>query len=376
MLGMPIVAPLTLFIPFSLLVLSRRWRGPDMPALVPWFVLGAAGGLIIPSTVTMFQVATTARYLQDTLPVATILGAIGLWWLRAQTTSVIGRYVAGLLGAVVLILSVIMGGILGMSELSWDKIQAYTRLTYFFDRASVEVLRITKPASWQQTYFTAAQDRMIWTLNVGPFYVDGGTENRLITAPNEKVIRSMKVTSLYDQPTMVIIELNGVTVAQERVFPGIQTMLLDEPLPVDPTKPVMMRLGFPDLPGGQPGSLRPVSIYAGTSRPDYIPAESQMEMIAELGRRVEEGNQYVAREYANFDALDHHWRALDIEIRAGRADPDAPRRFEEERLQVKILDLIYQQAVMKTAQDKERFEAETRYIEEKKARANAAPATP
>jgi hypothetical protein len=365
---------LTLLAPLSLLLLSRRWRRPDMAALVPWFVAGAAGGLVIPAMVTLFQVATIARYLQDTLPVATILGAVGLWWLRDCAASAVMRRMVGALAGVVLVCSVIMGGMLSLYELSWDKVQGYTYLTYSFDRAVTALLRVVEPSSWAERYASVARDRVGWSL-LGPFYMDG-VETGLIIAPDDTVVRSVKVASAYGEPTRLIVELNGVQVADERVFPGIQTILLDEPLPIDPKRPVAWQIRLPDQPADPPGSLRRISVYGGNSQRNYAIADSQVALIAELRNRVEQGQRLVeARRAALEPALDRE-RALEAALRTGTAGPDTPRRLEEQYAERAVLDQAYQEAIMKAAQDTERFRAEERYIQEKEARANAARAKP
>ena len=91
------------------------------------------------------------------------------------------RWVVRALAGGVLVLSVTIGGILGVSELSWDKPLPYTRLTYFADRAVTDMLRVVAPTSWLDRYTIMARERTIWALNIGPFYEDGG-ENRLIVA--------------------------------------------------------------------------------------------------------------------------------------------------------------------------------------------------
>jgi hypothetical protein len=346
-----------------------------MPALVPWFIAGAAGGLVIPAMVTVFQVAATARYLQDTLPVATLLGAVGLWWLRAGATSAIRRHATVVLAAAVLLLSVTVGGLLGVAELSWDKLLAYARLTYTFDRAVTGVLQITQPSTWQDRYFSTARERLIWAMAVGPFYVEGD-ESRINTAPAERALRSMQASSVYDQPMRIIVELNGVQVADERVFPGLQVLFLDEPIPIDSAKPVALRVRFPDLPDVPAGSLRPVSLYNATSRPDYTPAESQVAMIVELRKQVEQDSQVVTDLLGQLNAAAEQSKALEAAIKAGTAGPDAPQRLEEQKARVTALDQAHQEAVIKTTQDTAHFRTEERYIQEKEARANAARAKP
>jgi hypothetical protein len=374
MMGMLIVAPLTLFMPLSLLLLSRRWR-PDTARLVPWFIAGAAGGLVIPATVTLFQVAITARYLQDTLPVMTVLGAVGLWWLRDRAGSAVTRRAVQALAGVVLVLSVLMGGILAMAELNWDKRQAYTDLTYGFDRATIALLRVAAPSSWAERYAKGARERVVWGLPTGPFYLDG-VKNDLIIGPEESVIRSMKVASAYGEPTRVILELNGSQVADERVFPGTQTIVLDEPLRIDPTKPVIWQIRLPDQPAEPPGALQRISVFGGNSQRDVAISDSQVTLLAELRKRVEQDQRLVEARRADLEPVLEQVRTLDAAVRAGTGGPEASKRLEEQKARAAALDQAYQEAVIKTTQDTESFRTEERYVQEQEARANAARAKP
>src|SRR5262249_13075971 len=158
-----------------------------------------------------------------------------------------------------------------------------------------------EPSSWTQKYVDVARERVIWSVPVGPFYVDGA-ETGLIIAPDDTIIRSVKVASAYDEPTRLIVELNGVQVAAERVFPGTQTILLDAPLPIDRTRPVAWQIRLPDLPAEPPGSLWRVSVYGGNSQRDFAIADSQVAMIAELRKRAEQGQRMVEGRRADLDA--------------------------------------------------------------------------
>jgi hypothetical protein len=170
----------------------------------------------------------------------------------------------------------------------------------------------------------------------------------------------------------LIVDLNGVQVAKERVFPGLQTILLEQPFPIDPAKPVAVRLRFPELPVEPPGSLQRVSVYAGTSRADYIVPEAQLALLSDLRKQLEQATRIVIDRRADLDAASKQWTALDAAIKAGTERTDAPRRLDEQMSHVKALDQTYREAVMKMDQDDRRFQTETQYFQEKDARANAA----
>ena len=128
----------------------------------------------------------------------------------------------------------------------------------------------------------------------------------------------------------------------------------------------------PDLPAEPPDRLQRVSVYAGTSRADYIVPETQLALLGDLRKRVEQATRIVIDRRADLDAASKQWTALDAAIKAGTAGPDAPQRLDEQLSHVKALGQAYEEAVMKMDQDDRRFQTERQYFQEKDARANAA----
>lgn len=276
-LPVPLVAPLVLFAPFSVMLLRNvRWR----ENVVAWFILGVAGGLIIPTATTIFNIAAIGRYLQDTLPAATALGVLGLWWLRAVVRRSMGRVIVGIGGAVLLVLSIVMGGALGMAELVYERSEAFARLAFGFDRVVVPLARSVSPSGWLESYGSIREMRPY-----GPFYVAGEPYN-LPVAPGT-VVQSVRIASGYPGRTELVLDVNGRTVLREFIYPGEQVFTLDEGVETGPLGYVAVRPHLPEQPPGPVGSVQPIAVYRPIPRAEFAIADSYRVILEDLRRQVE-----------------------------------------------------------------------------------------
>ena len=364
LLPVPLVAPLALLAPLSIALMYRHlWRPSES---IQWFIIGTAAGLAIPAAVTVFQVAATARYLQDTLPAATMLGGIGLWWLRSATSAVaLGRQVVRFASVGLVALSTFMGVTLGMSELSYDKPEAYSALAYRVDRAVGLVSSVVAPTAWYSQYTQAVRRRPN-----GPFYTDSLPYD-LQVAPGT-VVQSLSIASGFPEPTRLQLRLNGRQVLDERVFPGTQALLLDERIDIGSAETVSIELRLPDRPSLSSGSLLPVSIFSPSSRPAYTISRSHRTMLEQLRRNVEQGQRNVEDAQRKANAARADLDRFLARQPGGQVEGTAVREGEILRQRLAEAELFFTATMEKLRRDDELFRAEHEYLATKEAQVAAA----
>jgi len=137
-----------------------------------------------------------------------------------------------------------------------------------------------------------------------------------------------------------------------------------------------MRLSFPDLPAEPPGSMRRVTVYGGTSRPDFVIAKSHEDMLLELRAQAEQAQHSPDDLLEAWNAETRQMQVLDAAMIARTAGPEAHQRMIEIEARRAALDQAIREATMKSEQTVARYHAELQHIQEKAARANATRANP
>jgi hypothetical protein len=249
-----LLAPLAILAPFACLLLTPLWRGPDRS--VRAFVVASWCGVLCSLGVLLTFHTATARYMQDFLPFACLLGALACWWLRpAQRAHWLWRSAYGVLCAALLLTSVSLGLSTGMSQLADGQPLVYLRLGYRFDSAMAGLLQRMAPSAWPSTYLADE----VKGRRRGIFYPE---QTRLMLTNPSGRIESLELWSLLPAATRVTVEIDGRAVGEGRLQPGRQSIPLRVPQRADRNGEAAVRLRFPDEARRPPGYLWPVAVGA------------------------------------------------------------------------------------------------------------------
>lgn len=283
-MAVPLAAPLIILAPLSLAMLRPIRPRPSAGARA--FVGAASVGIALSLTVLLFFHAATVRYLQDVVPVSSLLSGLVLYRLYAAWEAHPGRLAAlRACVALTLVASVLVGLCLGMVGLSIVNTQAYLELAYRFDGAMSELIRRVAPDAWPASYLDPATAGRA----AGTFYLEG--QDVTLPLPAGRQADRLELHSVSGDPLRVIVEVDGLSETDVVIARGRQLLVLSPAIrSCGDTSSV--RLRFPDLP--QPaGTLRPIQLSALQSTapsPPSAPAgpchSPSPEALAEL-RRLE-----------------------------------------------------------------------------------------
>jgi len=245
-----LLAPLIVLAPFSIGLLTPVWRRPV--ARVRAFVMASSLGALWSLAVLLVYVYASVRYMHDFLPIASLLGGLGLWWLYPRVQARRGwRFCYRIASVTFLVTSFVMALSLGMAVLSLGHQQAYLRLAYGFDRAVGTLVQLAVPQAWPGIYL----QRPVADRPLGTFYLEG----TVLTLPNSTSdpIRGLEVDSLFSGATRVVIEVNDRVVLDQVVVPGRQVLALTA-AEVGAAGPLAVRLHFPEEAARPAGFLWPL----------------------------------------------------------------------------------------------------------------------
>lgn len=247
-----LLAPLIVFASLSTGLLTPLWRRPV--AAVRAFVVAGSLGALYSLAVLLVYVYASVRYVHDFVPIACLLGGLGLWWLYPHAQARPGwRLCYRILGASLLVTSLAMGLSLAMTVLSLTHQQAYLRLAYGFDRAVSTLVQRAVPHAWPASYFK----RPVVDRPLGTFYVEGTT----FALPNSagEPVRGLEVDSLFSGATRMVVEINDRVVRDQAILPGRQVLPLENAVAA-PSGALAVRLHFPDQDVRPPGFLWPLRV--------------------------------------------------------------------------------------------------------------------
>jgi hypothetical protein len=188
------------------------------------------------------------------------------------------------------------------------------------------------------------------------------------------VLRSVTVSSTLAQSTPMILEANGRRVASERIYPGLQTLLLDEA--VEPGSDGQMQLQFdlPEQPAPPAGVPLAISVLGASGQPELKLADSyrgelQRWSIDVERRRGEVQQAQIALERER-GALDELRVKLDAEGKLG--SPDATQRLQAQEQAVLERERSLQVMIDELRPELDRVDAELERIRAKQAVVDAA----
>ncbi len=245
-----LMAPLVVLAPLTLRLLL-----PGAPPGAGAVVAAAGIGVLGAFSVLATWFWTSGRYLHDVVPVASVLGGLGLWSLRPACGIGRGRRVAyGALVGIALVASVGMGVTYGMSSQDrWGAV-ARTQRAYELDSVLASVVRWLNPSAWPSSYLAPEVARR----PNGLFAPADGVLS--LPVRPELWITGLRVDSLFPGPTRVRVDLDGRTVADGVLASGPGMLQFGEPILAQSQGEVTLKLSFPDEPAPRSSGLWPVRV--------------------------------------------------------------------------------------------------------------------
>jgi hypothetical protein len=282
MVSIFLIAPVIFFmfaLPFLCLGKQDAYLRP-----VKWLavncMLGAAGTLVLLSA----GVGASIRYTADMVPGFALAGSLAfmliLHRLRQRSVGSWGARLrrglaAGLSAfvAVCTVLIVLAGPVYGLMSWRWTYPEQ-TRRTYVeLDNliARNRKYLLCAVPTWQSRG-AASSDAEALT-----FELDPQCSPFPWAAP--VAVRSVTVPSGLPEPIPVTIEVNGQWVADERLYPGVQTLPLDNWGAPEPDGRVVLRLRFPEASLPPVSGLWPIGAVGASSQTELKLAESYREAL-------------------------------------------------------------------------------------------------
>jgi hypothetical protein len=188
------------------------------------------------------------------------------------------------------------------------------------------------------------------------------------------ILRSVTVSSALAQSTPMIVEANGRRVAGERLYPGLQTLLLDEAVEPGPDGQMRLQFDLPEQPAPPAGASLAISVLGASGQPELKLADGYrgdlQRWSVDVERRrgeVQQAQIALERERGAFDQL----RAkLDAEGELG--SPDGMRRVQAQEQVVLERERALRSMIDELRPELDRVDAELERIRAKQAIVDAA----
>jgi hypothetical protein len=188
------------------------------------------------------------------------------------------------------------------------------------------------------------------------------------------VLRSITVSSALAQSTPMIVEADGRRVAGERLYPGLQTLLLDEAVEPGPNGQIQLQFDLPEQPAPPAGVPLTISVLGASGQAELKLADSYRQELQQwsidLERRRREVQQaQIALEQARGE-LDQLRAKLGAE--GGLTPSEATRRLQAQEQIVLEHERILRVKTDELIPERDRVEAELERIRAKQAIVEAA----
>jgi hypothetical protein len=252
LVSMLLLAPLTLLIPFA--VTGAIPRRGQAPSVAPAFVAAAGIGLLFGLGGLMTWNFVSGRFLHDVLPIAGLLGGLGLWSLRPDRHALRRlRPAYATLSVALAAISIGLGICYGMVNLTMNQSPAYLGLAYRMDVAVSSLVQRVAPAVWPSGYLEDPVKRRPG----GIFYPDHSVFD--LPAPRTIPARALEIEVLSAEVTRVVGEIDGRIAGEQRVRPGKQIVELHD-LSTAPDGRIAVQLHFPEQAPRPAGGLWPLKL--------------------------------------------------------------------------------------------------------------------
>jgi hypothetical protein len=298
-IGLFLIAPVTLFLcalPF------KAFRSVDDPTW-PARALAIASGVGAVCTLLLVSAVPgmTMRYMADFVPGFALAGSIACMLVVSRldasrlrpNAAGLGRALARWLSPLVVVATVpvVLAGF-AFGLMAWRLIYPYAVRDAY--EGTDELLARAYAATpcqnpgWRSTsgqYLDA--ERLVFSLEPECLALPG--------RPAPSVLRSVTVSSALAQSTPAVVEANGRRVAGERIYPGLQTLLLDEAVEVDSHGQLQLQLDLPEQPAPPAPARLAVGVIRASDRAQFGLADSYGQVlqrwIDEAERRRDEAEQ-------------------------------------------------------------------------------------
>jgi hypothetical protein len=240
------------------------WQPDCSERRLAWFVAAGTVGVLFAALVVFSIVGANGRYIQDFLPVGSLIALVGLWHIYGGQ---FGRVLVWITSIVVLVVSTFMGVSYAFVEFSIGNAEAYESLQYKMDKLEMLVLSTIAPATWPSSYVSplvmARPSREIGR-PAGVFYPQGSSVpmQRFGTAP----IQSIEINSDMGAPVAVQVFMNDSLVASAVISPGDHVLAVSADQVGDPSE-VAVRLAFVEAGNVTPPYLWPLRFLRVSDRP-------------------------------------------------------------------------------------------------------------
>lgn len=190
----------------------------------------------------------------------------------------------------------------------------------------------------------------------------------------QPALRSVTVASTLPGPTLVTVEIDGRRVAEERLYPGVQTLLLDEDADTGRDSQLDLQLRFPEEPLPPLSPLWPVGVIGASSRPAFALAQSYREALQE--RRIDiqrrRGDIELARRALEAARIEQETLRRRLKAERRLDDPDAAPQLQAIEQVITERDQAVRILSDELRPEEDRVEAEMRRIAAKQAIVDAA----
>jgi hypothetical protein len=188
------------------------------------------------------------------------------------------------------------------------------------------------------------------------------------------ILRSVTVSSALAQSTPMILEANGRRVASERIYPGLQTLLLDEAVEPGPAGQMQLQFVLPERPAEPAGVPLAITVPGASGQPELKLADSYRGELQrwsiDVERRrgeVQQAQIALERERGAFEQLRVK---LDAEGQLG--SPDGTQRLQAQEQVVLERERSLQVMIDELRPELDRVDAELERIRAKQAVVDAA----
>jgi hypothetical protein len=188
------------------------------------------------------------------------------------------------------------------------------------------------------------------------------------------VLRSVTVSSALAQSTPMILEANGRRVASERLYPGLQTLLLDEAVEPGPDGQVQLQFDLPERPAPPAGVPLAISVPGASGQPELKLADGYrgdlQRWSIDVERRrgeVQQAQIALERERGAFEQL-----RVKLDAEGQLASPDGMQRLQAQEQVVLERERTLSTMVDELRPELNRVDAELERIRAKQAIVDAA----
>jgi hypothetical protein len=337
-IGLFFIAPVTLFL-FALPF--KPFRSADDQAW-PARALAIAGGVGAICTLLLVSAVPgmTMRYMADFVPGFALAGSIACMLVVSRLDAArlrppvlrpgaarLSRAFARSPSLVVTVATVpvVLGG-LAFGLMVWrliypSAVQAAYEVTDNLVARTYAVVPCANPGWRSSRGHSLDAERLVFTL-----------EPECMTLPGRPALalRSVTVSSALAQSTPMTVEANGRRVAGERLYPGPQTLLLDEAVEPDPNGQILLQFDLPEQPAPPAGAPLAISVPGASGQAEFKLADSYRGELQKWNidierRRGEVQQAQIALEQARVE-LDQLRAKLGAE--GGPASADMVRRLQ------------------------------------------------